>query len=151
MIKRILIIILLTLILPGCGQTTPGPAPLPTPGGKWTVRMTHSGGIMGIDRTIQVTSAGSATVIDQRTDQKVMLQLENDELFRLDSLVRSARLKPIPDSIPGCADCFIYDIEIQTGSTAPFTIQLNDISLPDSGLEPLVTFLRNLMEQAVSG
>jgi hypothetical protein len=47
-----------------------------------------------------------------------------------------------------CADCFIYDLEIQENGKN-FAVQLNDISLPNSGLESLVTYLRGLIETAL--
>jgi len=48
----------------------------------------------------------------------------------------------------GCADCFVYDLEIQVNGEK-LSVQLNDISLPNSGLEPLVTYLRGLIDTAL--
>ena len=73
-------------------------------------------------------------------------ELSADELSKLNELVSSAEYIPAskPDGM-ACADCFIYDLEIQTNGEK-FAIQLNDISLPNSGLEPLVAQLRGLID-----
>jgi hypothetical protein len=152
-------VILVALLIVGCGQSA-APEPLETPAtglsatnlpsmnGEWTIRMRHSGGIMGLARSIEISSDGKFTVMDERENKTTTGELSANELSKLNEMVSSAEY--IPESKPsgGCADCFIYDLEIQTNGKN-FSIQLDDISLPKSGLEPLVTYLRGLIDTAL--
>lgn len=146
-------VLIIALLIAGCASAstnTPAATPtLPTIADEWTIKMTHSGGIMGLMRSIEVSSDGSYTVNDERAKKKITSMLTNDELQSLSSTVTSAKLINL-DTTEGsvCADCFIYDIEILSGGEK-FVVQLNDISLPDSGMEDLVTSLRTLMDSAL--
>ena len=152
-------VLLISLLLAGCGQpATPEPlktpmttsaSTLPAPGGEWTINMTHSGGIMGLSRSIEVSADGKFTVVDERADKTITGQLSTNELSKLNEQVMS--YKYIPANKPngmGCADCFTYDLEIQANGKR-VAIRLNDISLPNSGLQPLVTHLRGLIDTAL--
>jgi len=122
---------------------------LPALDGTWKIKMTHSGGIMGLSRSIEISSDGKYTVMDERAKKTITSELTADELSKLMEQVSASEY--IPASQPdgrGCADCFIYDLEIQ-GIGGKFNIQLNDISLPTSGLETLVIYLRGLIEAAL--
>jgi len=111
--------------------------------------MEQSGGIMGLSRSIEISSDGNFTVTDQRTDKTVKGQLSAYELTSLRELVTTAKLASIPPTEEtGCADCFIYNLEIQ-GKGEPISVQLNDVTLPDSGLGSLVVFLRGLMDRSL--
>ena len=154
-----LYVFFITLLITGCSASTPeplikstpeSPRPnLPSLDGNWKIKMTHSGGIMGLARSIEVLSDGKYTVIDERASKTITSELTADELSKLKEQVASSEY--IPASQPdgrGCADCFIYDLEIQAGGEK-FNIQLNDINLPTSGLGTLVTHLRGLIESVL--
>jgi hypothetical protein len=141
-------VFLITLLVTGCGKSA-APQPLPESGGEWTIHMTHSGGIMGLSRLIEISSDGKFTVMDERAEKKITGELSVDELSKINEQVMS--FKYIRANKPdggGCADCFIYDLEIQRNGEE-YAVQLNDISLPNSGLAPLVSYLRNLSETAL--
>lgn len=155
-----LYVLLISLLIAGCSpSSTPEPLKTPTTeaqasalpalNGDWTVKMTHSGGIMGLSRSIEISSDGNFTVVDERADKTVTGELAAGELSKINEQVISAEYIPAvkPDGM-GCADCFIYDLEIQE-SGERFAVQLNDISLPNSGLESLVTQLRSLIDTAL--
>ena len=56
---------------------------------------------------------------------------------------------PSADRLPsGCADCFIYDVEI-TSTTGIIRIHADDTSLTDSGAQPLIQFLGELRDRAL--
>jgi hypothetical protein len=152
-----LFVILIPLLIASCGQSiTPEPLNTPTPeapsagmpvlDNEWTIKMRHSGGIMGLSRSIEISSDGNFTVVDERADKTITGKFSADELSKINELVSSSKYMPAnkPDGM-GCADCFIYDLNIQE-SEKKFAIQLNDISLPKSGIEPLVTHLRGLID-----
>jgi hypothetical protein len=151
-------IFFIALFISGCSASTPEPlkstpespkSNLPALDGNWKIKMTHSGGIMGLSRSIEISSDGKYTVMDERASKTIARELTADELSKLKEQVETSEY--IPASQPdgrACADCFIFDLEIQ-GSGDKFNIQLNDISLPTSGLETLVTYLRGLIEAAL--
>lgn len=122
---------------------------LPALEGKWIVKLTHSGGIMGLMRWIEISSDGKFIVTDERADETVKGRLSNQELTELKGIIVESRYQasPAPEGTI-CADCFLYDLEIQSAGKS-FQVQLNDLTLPQSGLEPLVTYLRSLLEETL--
>jgi hypothetical protein len=150
-----LYVLLMTLFITGCGSfSTPEPFNTPTikppaPGGDWTIKMTQSGGIMGISRSIEVSSDGKYSVVDERQNKTVTGELTTNELSELNELVINSSY--VPETKPNgceCADCFVYDLEMQVNGVK-LSVQLNDVSLLNSGLELLVTYLRGLMDTAL--
>ncbi|MEK6752987.1 MAG: protealysin inhibitor emfourin [Chloroflexota bacterium] len=150
------------LLIAGCASSpavteanTPAPTPvlLSTPtlpvADEWTIKLTHSGGIMGLMRSLEVSSDGKYTVVDERANKTVSGELSESELAELREVVASLDYKDKQKPNPGgCADCFMYDLEIQDGAKN-FSIQVDDISLPESGMETLVRFLRELLDSAL--
>ncbi len=148
-----LIALIVILLVAGCApspQATPAATPtLPVLTNEWTIRMIHSGGIMGLMRSVEVASDGSYTVTDERSKSNVTSELNEADLATLRGLVSNVELRSPEDSRPSvCADCFIYDIEIQSGGKN-LTVQLSDITLPGSGMEELVDFLHRLIDSAL--
>ena len=143
-----LYVIFITLLITGCSASTreSPKSNLPALDGEWTIKMAHSGGIMGLSRSIEISSNGKYTVMDERASKTITGELATDELSKLKKQVSASKYIPAskPDGM-GCADCFIYDLEIQGGGEK-FNIQLNDVNLPNSGLESLVNYLRGLIE-----
>ena len=160
--------ILITLLTVSCRLffapvllSTPAPQPLNTPtpeliktklpafDGRWTIKMKHTGGIMGLSRSIEISSDGKFTVVDEHTNKTISGKYTSDELSNLKEQVSNSEY--IAESGPNgmaCADCFIYDLELQ-GNGGKFAAQLNDINLPNSGLKPLVDYLRGLIDTAL--
>jgi hypothetical protein len=146
--RKYFIVILAAALLAACAPTEVS-TPLPTPSAVWTVRFTQSGGIMGMLRSIEVSSFGRFTAADERAQKTVDGQLSASELASLADLLReAAQLKPIQPNNE-CADCFIYTIEI-SGFGKPLQLQANDINLPDSGLIPLIEFLQGVTDEALN-
>ena len=145
---KILRIFVLASLLAACApfQSTTE-QPLPTPSVQWTsVTMIQSGGIMGMMRTIKITNKGAANITDERADKKVTGQLTDAQLAQLEDLVSAMSTVPSSNSPSGCADCFNYSIAISS-SSKPIRAELDDVTLPDSSLAPLVDFLRGIMDE----
>jgi len=154
-LRKIILFSMMAMILAACSTTqeeitasisTPT---LPVMINKWGISMTHSGGIMGLLRHIEVNSTGDFTISDEITNQIKMGNLSQDDLSILGNLVKT--IGPIeidPLKSAACADCFEYKLEIQRDGRQ-FSVELNDVSLPDSGYEPLVTELRKIMEDVL--
>ena len=142
---------LVALILAACSatQTESPKTNVPVLNGNWEIKMRHSGGIMGLSRSIDVSSNGSYTVTDERTNKIVNGKLDANELSKLTTLISSAKYSTVvPPHGMACADCFIYDLEIH-GGNGNFRANLNDISLPNSGLASLVDTLRGIIDTAL--
>jgi hypothetical protein len=140
--------VFMMLFLPGCAPAVDVGFDAPTPPeleGEWSVKMTQSGGIMGLMRSVEVSSDGNFTISDGRLEPATTGKLSDDDLRMLRELVENARVSARGANISVCADCFVYDIEI-TSNGKTFTAQVDDMTLPDSGMEALVTFLRGLMD-----
>ena len=143
----------------GCAQSTaayPNPETetstsisLPNLSGGWKIKMTHSGGIMGLLRSVEVSADGKYTVTDERASQTFSGELGANELAKLVEVISTSEyISPSGPEGMVCADCFVYDLEIQ-GSDSTLTIQLNDINLPDSGMAHVVGYLRGLIDKAL--
>lgn len=105
----------IALLVSGCSSSSKTmTATLPVTREDWTVSMTHSGGIMGLMRSVEVTSDGNYIVTDERTNQTVTSKLSEQELATLKEIIASAEYVTLEKpGMSGCADCFIYNIEIQ--------------------------------------
>jgi len=146
-------LLLFTVILSACGpaRLDPGPLstqaappqPLPTLSDKWSLKLTQSGGIAGIMLTVEVSSDGKIATEDSRSGKSETRNLTTDELAELKRLISSAKISPNAAPYPGCADCFIYTLEINSNGN-PSRVQVDDITLKDSGALELVTYLRKL-------
>lgn len=120
-------------------------AALPTPDADWSLTMTHSGGIMGLMRSITLNSDGEFSATDERLSRTFTGQLTSDQLAEIQSLV--ANMQYTEPSRPNavCADCFVYAFQIQKGNEQLF-IQVDDITLPNSGMETLTSILVELLD-----
>jgi hypothetical protein len=158
---RIILIVglLLGLLISGCGRISapepdlpPKPESTPTlsaPDSEWTIKLNHSGGIMGLSRSIEVSSNGQFTVTDNRANKTVSGELTADDLSTLNEQV--ATLSPGPGGKPNgmaCADCFVYDLEILKDGER-IAARLSDITLSNSGFEEIISQLRGLMDKAL--
>lgn len=115
--------------------------------GEWIVRMTQSGGIMGMMRSIEVAADGRYVAADQRAGDIVKGEFTEDELKDLMDMVAALEFTSSL-STAECADCFMFNVEIQ-GSGQKMIVQADDLSLEDSGLEALVRFLSEKMDSAL--
>ncbi|MGE5249920.1 MAG: hypothetical protein ACM3QS_06850 [Bacteroidota bacterium] len=149
--SRFIWALLAAALLAACGRTggeSPGQAPaLPdlTATSPWTLRFTQSGGIMGMMRTMEIQSSGQATITDQRTKKTATVKLTQADLSQLRAAATQSSYTPVSEPT-GCADCFVYRVEIDSGTGAPFAAQMDDVSLEKSGMSTLVNYLRALME-----
>lgn len=125
--------------------TAPAQA-LPDLGGEWTLKFTQSGGIAGISRKLELSSGGALTITDTRSGAKKESQLSAEKLAVLSTLVDSSVFHAAPQP-SGCADCFVFELQI-TSDAGNFQEQVDQISLPDSGLQPLLDFLSALLNNA---
>jgi hypothetical protein len=149
MIRRKLLIVLILSLLAACAPVPQAGDQLPDLEGTWSITLSQSGGFAGVQRTVTITADGKVVAMDARADHRGTLQLSEAELEKLKQHVSAAGVVGPTGTDTGCADCFLYDLKIVT-STSSFSVALDDVTLPESGLEPLITHLRGLMEQALA-
>jgi len=148
--RIIMSLTIFALAVSACSTLAQSPLPtadVPELGQTWILKMNHSGGIMGLSRSIEISSDGNYTVTDERTNSRLEGKLSAAELVKLSDLLATAISNPPPGGRnSACADCFIYTIEFKGAGTS-FTAEVDDTTIAESGLEPLVNFVRGIMEK----
>jgi len=154
--KSLIALVLTGLLLAACGssatQTPVKPArPSKTKGAPaaWTsIKMNQSGGVAGVSHTIQFGQDGNGSAIDDQTNKTVPLTLTGEQLAQLNSFINAVAKFPKVALDTSCADCFVYSLDVSF-STKIRSLKLSDTQLTASGFEPLVTFLRTLLDAAL--
>ena len=137
----------LTLVLVACSKdASPTYAP-PVLEETWAVKMTLSGGIAGLLRSIDVNSTGSYSVADQRVGKVVTGTLSEADLVTLQALISALEVSA-PKKPSACARCFEYELEVESGGKK-MNASADDLSLGESGMGELVQFLRQTMDAAL--
>lgn len=144
---RLILALIVALLLTGCKQSSGITYTPPALEDGWSVNMTLSGGIAGLLQTINVQSDGEYTVTDERAQNTSTGKLTDQELGTLEDLIASMEFIA-PNTPSGCADCFEYDLEIESGGRK-MLVNADDVTLGDSGMGPLVQFLRGIMDTAL--
>jgi hypothetical protein len=156
MSRAIVRLLIFAIFISGCAlaPALPQQDALPTQGlpdlnANWTLKMSHTGGIMGLSRSIEITSEGTYTAIDEREQTTLRGEISANELAQLTGLIETS-LKAQPPARPtgNCADCFVYAFEFNDGSQT-WMAQVDDITIAESGLDPLVVFLRGIMDRSL--
>jgi hypothetical protein len=144
---NIFYMVLVLLFAAGCSLSPQksSNANLPSLDGDWSVVFSYSGGIAGLSRQIQISSDGQFTAMDVYGNKTVTGTLTSNQQADLKELVAASEYIPPTEPQGGCADCFYYDLSIQ-GSKDNFSAQTDDINVSDSGLAPLVNYLRIFLD-----
>lgn len=103
---------------------------------------------MGLHRSVEITSDGELTATDERTKQTVTTQLSKEQMDELQKLISTASYVT-PEMPMICADCFVYEVTIERESGKPWVASVDDTSIADSGLAPLIEYVRDLMDKAL--
>lgn len=123
-----------------------GAGNFPTLIGTWRVTLNQSGGIIGMSRSIDVAGDGSVNVTDLRSGKTWQSRLTTERLQELEKMVTAASYTQVR-ATAGCADCFIFYLTV-TSDTGQFEVELNQIDLANSGLQPVIDFLLEEMGKA---
>jgi hypothetical protein len=150
--KKITLSLLMMLILISSCSTVksekPVPQPLPSPSDTWAVNMTQSGGIAGVLLTVEVSNDGQLKAEDQRSHRSITETLPTQTTNELKKLVFSIPASTGRLQQSACADCFIYDLEIQSVGKN-IKIHVDDVTINDSGAQELITTLARLRDSAL--
>ncbi len=136
--------LLFALFFSACSQNEGITYTAPTLEDDWSIKMTLSGGIAGVMQNIEVQSDGSYAITDASLKETRKGKLTKDELSKLDEMISSLEFNPV-ESASTCADCFLYQIEIESGGRK-MIVKADDMTLGDSGIGELTEFLRGVMD-----
>jgi hypothetical protein len=131
-----------------CGQLKPIPQPLPSPSGNWTVKLNQSGGIAGVLLTVDISSNGQLNAEDQRSLRSVTQTLPAQTITKLNQMVSGISMSPRSFPPSGCADCFIYNLEIQS-EAANVHLSVDDVTMKDSSAVDLIAYVITLRDDAL--
>lgn len=115
---------------------------------SWHLTFTISGGFAGFDRTLDVTSTGSAKAVDRRRTRQVDRQLSRDEIQEIDRLAASVT------SFDGsartqCRDCFTYSLDLER-SGQRVTVRVADDRLAETNARPLITSVTRILNRLLA-
>ncbi len=141
---------LLTLFLfvSSCSQLKPNPQPLPSPTRKWSIILNQSGGFAGVLLTVEISSDGQLIAEDQHSHRSVTQTLSAQTITTLNQLVSTTAVSATSAPQLGCADCFIYDLEIRS-EESDLHVHVDDVTIKDSSVAGLITLVSKLRDDAL--
>jgi len=155
--NKLISIFLISFILVACAGasvSTDEPKPLSTPANgpasacgvpsQWTIQLNRSGGIAGVDETMTLDSGGRLTVQSERSSRDVQQTISQDQVNTIAGLLSQACPFEMQPNDAGCADCFLYKINIQMNGQS-YVLLATDVTLTED-LQPLVGALSQLMQ-----
>jgi hypothetical protein len=114
----------------------------------WSLTFTLSGGIAGLNRTLDLESGGAATAIDRQRNLQVRRQISRDDLSEIERFAASAvSFEKVGDDV--CRDCLTYAIDLRVAGRA-VRIRANDITLSDSKAAALVQALTRVQQRLLA-
>jgi hypothetical protein len=157
--SKITIILLISIVLSACSgmrANTPLPEPVGTPTSRsstacsaptnWTIQYNRSGGFAGFNQSITLDSSGNLTVKSERPPADMQETISDDQVKAISKLLGQACPFEMDSSKDSCADCFIYDLNIQMDGQT-YTVHASDVTLTEE-LQPLISALDQLLQNA---
>ena len=139
---------LFVLTLAACGPASSFPPPALTPGDTWSVKLTQTGGFVGVHWVVVVSSDGWMRAEDQRSLRVISKPVSEAAILELRRLMAQTVVSETDRFPSACADCYMYDLEI-TSSAGTTRIRADDTDLGESGAQGLIEFLGRLRDQAL--
>jgi hypothetical protein len=116
--------------------------------GEWSLTFTVSGGIAGLNRTLQLESSGAATAIDRQRSLHVRRQIARDDVSEIERFATAAAsFDKSGDDV--CRDCLTYAIDLRVSGRS-VRIRATDITLSDSKAAPLVRALTRMQQRLLA-
>jgi hypothetical protein len=116
---------------------------------NWNVKLVQSGGIAGVLLTVDVSSDGRLKAEDQRSQRSVTKVLPSQTTAELKGLIFNTVVSTSRVLQSACADCFIYDLEIQSDGN-DFKFHVDDLTINDSDAQGLITTLLKIRDEALN-
>ncbi len=148
LISRLVFPLVILFSMSSCVTQQHGTASVAQEPIPWSVILSVSGGIAGVERNISIDSDGLVIINDLKTNKSSRSKINNKELALLSNLInqQTGSLKQ-PSTLftaNKCADCFQYKLSIRWQNGQKLAV-FNDINLAKSPLKHIVHFLRKKM------
>ncbi|MGD8406735.1 MAG: hypothetical protein PVJ21_23965 [Anaerolineales bacterium] len=116
-----------------------------SPPAKWSIQFDRSGGFAGLDESLTLDSGGSLEVQSERPPTKVEMSVSQAQVDAItDLLVQACPFVNDSTKGDGCADCFVYDLNIQIDGHI-YSVQATDVTMSED-LHPLIDALSQLAQ-----
>jgi hypothetical protein len=122
--------------------------PLASPTDQWSIKLTQSGGFSGVLLTVDVSSDGQLIAENQRTHKSVTSNLPPQTISDMKRLILNLQGSTGRGQPSGCADCFIYDLEVRSDGNN-IEIHVDDVTIKDSGAQELISTLMRIRDGAL--
>ena len=149
-------IAIISLAITGVGlcslgwSATPGTVSTPTRqngDGDWRIELHVSGGVVGLDRMLDLRGTGALNASDRQRGVNVSANANDEDLMRVSVLLRNVESEvTIADT--RCRDCTQYEIRILIGGR-PLVSRLNDVNRGSSRFEELLQILTRLLDDTL--
>jgi hypothetical protein len=127
----------------------PAATPSAEPPATWSAALTQTGGLIGVDLEVRVTSEGALAASNRRSGRASSTQLAQTQINVLGRLLDAALTSEYAENSSGCADCFAYQLALTSGARSR-TIRLDDTSMAGTPAEPLIAYLSRLRDDALA-
>ncbi len=154
---KIIPVLLISIILSACAGApvgTQAPEPLSTPAGslqsscsiptEWIIQFNRSGGFAGFNESLTLDSGGRLTVQSERPAADIRKTLSKNQVAAVTGLLAEACPFEMKPNDAGCADCFLYKLDIQMDGQT-YVMLATDVTLTDE-LQPLISELSGLLQ-----
>jgi hypothetical protein len=154
---KIIPILLLSIAFSACvgsPVSTQVPEPLGTPISQldtgcsiptqWNIQFNRSGGFAGFNESLTLDSGGNLRVQSERPAVNVQETISGDQVNAISGLLAQACPFEMKPNDAGCADCFLYKLDVQMDGQA-FVMLATDVTLTEE-LHPLIGVLSEFLQ-----
>ena len=155
--SKIIPLLLIAIAFSACAGvpvSTPLPESLATPTSnlqaacssptEWKIQYNRSGGFAGFNESMTLDTDGNLTVQSERPPADEQKKISEDQVKAITELLVQACPFEVGSTKGVCADCFIYDLNIQMNGQT-YAVQVSDITLTEE-LQPLISALSQLLQ-----
>jgi hypothetical protein len=157
MTKVISLLVIFSFALSACAGasvSTAQPEPLGTPAASstaacsqpanWMIQFNRSGGFAGVNQTMTLQSDGSLKIESEKPLANVQKSISKEQVSQITNLLAQACPFEMHPNDLGCADCFIYKLNVQMNGQT-YNILATDVTLTDQ-MYPLINTLNQLLQ-----
>ena len=116
---------------------------------RWQLTFHLSGGFAGFNRTLTISSSGEIAAEDHGRGVNVAGQATAKDLALVNSSVAAIKAASAVRRNNKCRDCLIYEFVLEDDG-ARFSANVDDTTLPDSGLGDVTAVLSTLLNRTLS-
>jgi hypothetical protein len=155
--SKIIPLLIIGILLMACAwvtASTPVPEPVETPTSSlnsacsppsnWVIQFNRSGGFAGFNESMTLDSDGKMTVQSERPPANEERTISENQINAITELLVKACPFEVEPEKGGCADCFLYDLNIRMDDRT-YNIQASDVTMTEE-MQPLIGILSQLLQ-----